>query len=126
MNSTRQPAAEVVVALTGGVKEDAREVFGALRSAYGCDRAAEDVPNEVPGAGDRPTVWIATFDASDVRARPPRPARLTAPVVATLQGGYAAVDSLRGSLASAFAVREVGTAYGDQEEEVQLRLESRV
>ncbi|MFF5563269.1 hypothetical protein ACFY7Z_14405 [Streptomyces sp. NPDC012623] len=128
MNSTDQaddgqrPVDEVVVALSGGAKEDAREVFGALRTAYGCDRSAEDVPQEVPG--DRPTVWTATFDASDVRARP-RPARLTAPVVLTLQGGYTAVESLRGSLASAFAVQVVGTASGDQEEEVQLRLENR-
>ncbi|MEV7427444.1 MULTISPECIES: hypothetical protein [unclassified Streptomyces] len=128
MNSTDQadggqrPVDEVVVALSGGAKEDAREVFGALRTAYGCDRAAEDVPQEAPGG--RPMVWIATFDASDVRAKP-RPARLTAPVVATLQGGYAAVESLRSSLASAFAVRVVGTASGDQEEELQLRLESR-
>ncbi|RDG35152.1 hypothetical protein [Streptomyces corynorhini] len=117
-----RPADEVVVALSGGAKEDAREVFGVLRTAYGCDRAADDVPQEV--AGDRPTVWIATFDVSDVRAKP-RPARLTAPVAATLQGGYAAVESLRASLASAFAVRVVGTASGDQEEELQLRLESR-
>lgn len=122
MNSADRPAADVVVALSGGEKEDARVVFGALRTAFTCDRAADDVPQEVPGG--RPTVWIATFNVSEVRAEP-RPARLRAPVVATLQGGYTAVDSLRKSLAYAFAVRVVGTASGDQEEEVQLRLENR-
>ncbi|MFJ9029667.1 hypothetical protein ACIRQP_14260 [Streptomyces sp. NPDC102274] len=122
MNSADQPAADVVVALTGDEKEDARVVFGALRTAFACDRAADDVPQVV--AGGRPTVWIATFNVSEVRAEP-RPARLRAPVVATLQGGYTAVDSLRKSLASAFTVRMVGTASGDQEEEVQLRLENR-
>ncbi|MFJ2114731.1 MULTISPECIES: hypothetical protein [unclassified Streptomyces] len=122
MNSVDRPTDEVVVAIGDGAKEDAHAVFGALRTAFGCDRAAEDVPMEVPGK--RPTVWIATFDASDVRDEP-TPARLTAPVVVTLQGGYAAVESMRRSLTSAFAVRVVGTASGDQEEEIQLRLESR-
>jgi hypothetical protein len=115
-------AAQVVVALSGQDKGDAHTVFGALRTAFACDRPADDVP-QMP-AGGRPAVWTATFDASDVRAEPGA-AQLSAPVAATLQGGYTAVDSLRKALTSAFSVRVVGTASGDQEEEVQLHLESR-
>ncbi|MFF3749477.1 hypothetical protein ACFYYH_03290 [Streptomyces sp. NPDC002018] len=122
MNTADQPMDEVVVALTDGVKEDAEAVFGVLGTAFECDRAADDVPQDV--AGERPTVWIATFDASHVRTEP-GPARLTASVTATLQGGYSAVDSLRRTLASAFTVHDVGTAFGDQEEEIQVLLESR-
>ncbi|MFD5753487.1 hypothetical protein [Streptomyces sp. NPDC127033] len=120
--SASHAGAEVVVALTDGAKEDAHAVFSALRTAYSCDRAADDRPQAVPGV--RPTVWIATFDTTEAR-RDPGATRLTAPVVATLQGGYSAVDHVRETLASAFSVRVVGTASGDQEEEVQVRLESR-
>ncbi|GAA1189867.1 hypothetical protein GCM10009654_54220 [Streptomyces hebeiensis] len=122
MNSADQTATEVVVALSGGATEDARAVFGVLGSAFASDRAADDVPQELPG--ERPTVWTATFDVADLRSRP-GPVRLTAPVTADVQGGYRAVDSLREALSTAFTVRVVGTASGDQEEEVQLRLENR-
>ncbi|MGW2054148.1 hypothetical protein ACWCOZ_09530 [Streptomyces sp. NPDC001840] len=119
---THQPVDEVVVALTNGAKEDAHAVFGVLRTAFACDRAADDIPREV--AERRPTVWIATYDASHMR-RKPGPTKLGAPLTATLQGGYTAVDSMRKTLASVFTVRDVGTAFGDQEEEIQVRLESR-
>ncbi|MEV0038627.1 hypothetical protein [Streptomyces sp. NPDC050804] len=122
MNSADQPMDEVVVALTDGAKEDARAVFGVLRTAFACDRAADDIPQDV--AGRRPTVWLATFDASHP-GKKPDPARLTAPLTATLQGGYTAVDTMRRTLASAFTVHDVGTAFGDQEEEIQVLLESR-
>jgi hypothetical protein len=121
VKSAEQHTEQVAVALSGGAKEDAHTVFGALRTAYSCDRASDDVPQHVPGR--RPTVWTATFDV-DGTAAEPRPAHLTAPVTATLQGGYTAVDHLRTALASAFAVEVVGTAAGDQEEEVQLRLDN--
>ncbi|MEE1802094.1 hypothetical protein ACIQVO_03115 [Streptomyces sp. NPDC101062] len=114
--------AEVVVALTGGAKEDAHAVFGALRTAYPCDRAPDDLPQDVPGV--RSTVWIATFDSTELR-HDPATTRLTAPVEATLQGGYTAVEHVRKTLASAFTVRVVGKASGDQEEEIQVRLENR-
>jgi hypothetical protein len=122
VNGADQPAEQVVVALSGQDKDDAHTVFGALRTAFGSDRGADDKPR-MPADG-RPAVWTATFDASDVRDEP-RAARLSAPVTATLQGGYTAVESLRRALAAAFSVQVVGTASGDQEEEVQLRLESR-
>ncbi|MYV55129.1 hypothetical protein [Streptomyces sp. SID3212] len=122
MKTADQPTAHVVVALSGQDQEDAHTVFSALRTAFGSDRPADDVPQAVTGG--RPTVWTATFDASDVRDEPAA-ARLSAPVSATLQGAYTDVDSLRRALTAAFSVRIVGTASGDQEEEVQLRLESR-
>ncbi|MFJ4922782.1 hypothetical protein [Streptomyces sp. NPDC088725] len=121
MNSADQPASQVEVSLSGKAKEDAHAVFGALNTAFASDRAADDAPQDIPG--ERPTVWTSTFDVSDVRSKP-RPTRLTESVTATLQGGYTAVNSLHQALSSAFAVRVVGTASGDQEEEVQLRLES--
>ncbi|KIF78017.1 hypothetical protein QR77_37770 [Streptomyces sp. 150FB] len=122
MSSADQPESQVMVALNGNSRADAHAVFGALRTAFATDRPADDLPEDVPG--DRPTVWTATFDVSDVQAQP-EPTRLTAPVTASLHGGYAAVDHLRRTLAAAFTVRVVGTAAGDQEEEVQLRLENR-
>jgi hypothetical protein len=122
MTSTQQPPAEeVAVELTGSGTRDAHAVFSVLNEAYASDRDAGDVPQDTPGAG--PTVWCATFDASHVRAVP-APVPLTAPVTATLQGGYHAVDSLRTTLASAFDVRMVGSASGDQEQEVHLELAS--
>ena len=69
-------------------------------------------------------MWTATVDVTDLRAEAePRPLR--EPVIVNIQGGYWAVARLRQGLASAFAVRVLGTAAGDQEQEVQLRLETR-
>ncbi|WP_434588766.1 hypothetical protein [Streptomyces sp. A5-4] len=121
MNSTEQPETQVLVELTGCSKEDAHTVFGALRTSFESDRASDDVPAEQPGA--RPTVWSATFDVADVRQQA-APTRLAGPVPATVQGGYEAVDRLREQLDAAFTVQEEGTASGDQEKELQLRLES--
>jgi len=122
MTSVEQPAAQVTVELSGSAKEDAHAVFGVLHTVYSSDRAPDDVPQE-PDA-ERPTVWAATFDTSGLRGRPD-PVRLSAPVTVTLQGGYQAVDGLRSTLSSAFAVQMVGTAAGDQEQEVQLKLATR-
>ena len=57
-----------------------------------------------------------------VRLRQTGPIPLEGSVSATLQGGYVAVDRLREALGAAFAVLERGTASGDQEKEVDLRL----
>ena len=116
-------AATVVVELSGSAPADAHAVFGVLHTAYASDRAPDDMPQE-PDGGGRTTVWTAAFDTTDVREQP-RPVALGAPVTAVLQGGYRAVDGLRVTLSSAFAVNVVGTSSGDQEQEVQLRLASR-
>ncbi|MFI8434674.1 hypothetical protein ACIGJO_13145 [Streptomyces sp. NPDC079020] len=127
MNSTREqsrdhPAGrEVVVALTGCSTQDARTVFDVLRRSFDSDRPESDSPRQAEGP--RPTVWMATVDVSEARAEA-EPAHLSAPVMIDAQGGYWAVERLRQQLTGAFAVRVVGTAAGDQEEEVRLRLES--
>ncbi|MEU8913036.1 MULTISPECIES: hypothetical protein [Streptomyces] len=128
MNSAKQAAhadhvsAEVMVELESCATQDAHAVFSALRTSFSSDRAADDVPEEVAGAGS--TVWTSTFDVSERKAAA-EPRRLTAPVMVSLQGGYWAVDQLCKGLESAFAVHVLGTAAGDQEKEVELRLETR-
>ncbi|MET9516572.1 hypothetical protein [Streptomyces sp. NPDC002994] len=121
MNSTEHHGTEVLVELTGSSKEDANAVFGALCTAFEADRKAdEELHNGMDG---RPMVWSATYDVFEVREQAAA-TRLTAPVTVTLQGGYRAVEQLREQLESAFAVQEEGSVSGDQEKEVQLRLES--
>jgi hypothetical protein len=116
------PSAQVTVEVDGCAAQDAHAVFTALRTTFVSDRAADDIPQEMAGSGA--TVWTSTIDVTDV-GTPAEPRTLTAPVTVNLQGGYWAVARLREGLTSAFAVEVVGTAAGDQEEEVQLRLESR-
>jgi hypothetical protein len=112
----------VTVSLTGSVQEDAATVFGVLRTAFPTDRPADGVPHEQPG--DRPPVWSADFDPTEERI-PTGPTSLDGSVSATLQGGYLAVDRLREALSGSFAVQEQGTASGDQEKEVDLRLRTK-
>jgi hypothetical protein len=107
------------VSLTGASKEDAATVFGVLRTAFPTDRPFDDVPQEQPG--DRTAVWTAEFEPTQEWI-PTDPIPLEGSVSATLQGGYVAVDQLREALDVAFAVDERGTASGDQEKEVDLRL----
>jgi hypothetical protein len=110
------------VSLTGASKEDAATVFGVLRTAFPTDRPADDVPQEQPG--DRAAVWTAEFEPTQEWI-PTDPIPLEGSVSATLQGGYVAVGQLREALSVAFAVDERGTASGDQEQEVDLRLTSK-
>ncbi|WP_173317497.1 hypothetical protein [Streptomyces fulvorobeus] len=128
MNSTaeqapgHQESRDVVVAVTGCAEEDARTVFDLLRHSFVSDRPADDEPAEE--SSTRPTVWFATVDVGETKAAD-APAQLTAPVLMDVQGGYWAVDRFRKHLAESFAVRMVGTAAGDQEEEVRLELANR-
>ncbi|MDV7220982.1 hypothetical protein [Streptomyces prunicolor] len=107
------------VSLTGASKEDAATVFGVLRTAFPTDRPSDDVPQEQPG--DRTAVWTAEFEPTQEWI-PTDPIPLEGSVSATLQGGYVAVDQLREALDVTFAVDERGTASGDQEKELDLRL----
>ncbi|WP_307795507.1 hypothetical protein [Actinacidiphila acididurans] len=116
------PAEQVAVTIDSCCKEDAQAVLAALQASFASDRARGDTPADAPNG--RPIVWAATFDVSRTLGSP-APARLTEPVGITAQGGYHAVDRLREGLSGAFAVRVVGTASGDQEEEVRFRLENR-
>ncbi|MFJ3422493.1 MULTISPECIES: hypothetical protein [unclassified Streptomyces] len=110
------------VSLTGASKEDAATVFGVLRTAFPTDRPFDDVPQEQPG--DRNAVWTAEFEPTQEWI-PTDPLPLEGSVSATIQGGYVAVDQLREALNVTFAVDERGTASGDQEQEVDLRLTSK-
>lgn len=115
-----EPSALVTVTLDNCGKDDAKAVLDALHANFSCDRSPEDAPGEAPGVG--PTVWTATFDVSRTADRPAAAARLSGPARLTAQGGYHAVDRLRTALAGSFAVAVTGTASGDQEEEVILRV----
>ncbi|MER5879274.1 hypothetical protein ABT119_25575 [Streptomyces sp. NPDC001910] len=105
----------VTVSLTGASKEDAATVFGVLRTAFPTDRPAEDALQE------QHAVWTAEFEPTEERI-PTGPTPLEGSVAATLQGGYVAVDRLCEALGGSFAVQEQGSASGDQEKEVDLRL----
>ncbi|MDH6214714.1 hypothetical protein [Streptomyces pseudovenezuelae] len=107
------------VSLTGASQEDAATVFGVLRTAFPTDRPSGDVPQEQPG--DRSAVWSAEFEPTQEWI-PTDPTPLEGQVSVTLQGGYVAVDQLFEALNAAFAVDQWGTASGDQEKEVDLRL----
>ncbi|MEV6765972.1 hypothetical protein AB0N16_36135 [Streptomyces sp. NPDC051105] len=107
------------VSLTGASEEDAATVFRVLRTAFPTDRSAGDVPQEQPGGPS--VVWTAEFEPTQDWV-PVDPIPLEGSVSATLQGDYVAVDQLREALGAAFAVDEGGTASGDQEQEVDLRL----
>ncbi|MER7049099.1 hypothetical protein [Streptomyces jumonjinensis] len=123
MNSaSEQPVSPVVVTIAGCNKEDADTVFHVLGESYVSDRADEDTPEYV--SEGHTTVWTATFEVTGARSAA-GPMRLTAPVEAEIQGGYWAVDRMREVLAAAFDVHDEGMAAGDQEKDVQLRLESR-
>jgi hypothetical protein len=121
VNSAQEYTAPVVVTLSDCSKEDADTVFHVLAQSYASDRADDDTPEYVPGAGT--TVWTSTFEVSSSHA-PAEPVPLTAPVEAGIQGGYWGVDRLREALGCAFTVREEGMAAGDQEKDIQLRLDS--
>ncbi|MEU0038017.1 hypothetical protein [Streptomyces sp. NPDC006333] len=69
-------------------------------------------------------MWTAEFEPTQERLAT-GPTSLEGEFTATLQGGYAAVDLLREALVAAFSVDEQGTASGDQEKEVDLRLRTK-
>ncbi|MFE2374104.1 hypothetical protein [Streptomyces sp. NPDC059398] len=120
MADTENQDTLVTVALTGHSREDAAAVFGALRAAFPSDRGPGDTPQpEIPG---RPTVWTAAYEVREGAPGQPGSARLTAPVKATVQGHYHAVDMMRDALGAVFSVEEQGEALGDQEKELNLQL----
>ncbi|MFI1393641.1 hypothetical protein [Streptomyces sp. NPDC020681] len=121
MNRTEHSTTPVVVTISGCAKEDADTVFRVLKQSYESDRADDDAPQYV--SEGHQTVWTATFEVSGTQTAA-GPAALTAPVEAEMQGGYWAVDRMEETLASAFSVRVEGMAAGDQEKDVQMRLES--
>ncbi|MGB8945032.1 MAG: hypothetical protein WCD21_33095 [Streptomyces sp.] len=127
MNDTPDPTAPtaqsdspdlVQVVLGECSAADADAVFGVLRAHFPSDRG-EDAPHRTEQP--RPAVWTGAFIAAESTG-PVRGVLLAGPVTADLQGSPVAVDRLRATLESAFVVSANGTASGDQEVQLQLRL----
>ncbi|MFE9539523.1 hypothetical protein [Streptomyces sp. NPDC006691] len=97
---------------------DAEAVFGVLAGHFDSDR-----DDDVPGRreGPRPATWTGSFRADHAPAEVDG-VILAGPVTADLQGGPVAVERLRHTLAAAFSVETAGSAAGDQEVDLQLRL----
>ncbi|MFF1378860.1 hypothetical protein [Streptomyces sp. NPDC058308] len=123
MSGAGEPSAQVTVELSGAA-DDAGGVFSVLGAAFASDRDAGAAPR--PGPADGPTVWSGVFDTARPAGGGPGGApSLSGPVTAAVQGGYVAVDQVVTVLSAAFAVAQEGSASGDQEKDVTLRLESR-
>lgn len=115
----------VTVTLTETSREDAAAVFGVLREAFPTHGPSGTTPQEE--LGDHPAVWTAEFEPTgqDAPAGSAASCALGAPVTATLQGAYVAVDRICEVLGETFAVEERGAASGDQEKEVDLLLRTK-
>ncbi|MCQ4040736.1 hypothetical protein ACFOSC_22525 [Streptantibioticus rubrisoli] len=120
--TTQQDAAQVTVVLNDCAAQDADTVFRSLNTAFPA------TPGGAPGSpistrqGGQ-TAWIESFDVS---AEGPHSAarELTGPVTADLQGCPDAVRKVEHALGDSFSVAEHGLIHGDQEIDVQLRIES--
>ncbi|MCB5164278.1 hypothetical protein LG634_05420 [Streptomyces bambusae] len=113
---------EVTVVLGDCAETDARAVLAALGEAF---PSAEGPAGPAAGGGGA-TVWTSVFDVAAPGGHSPAgPVPLGRPVTVEAQGGYGAVDRLLAELAAVFAVEDQGTAAGDQEKDVHLRLRSR-
>lgn len=126
MVSERPHPESVSVELSGCDRRDARTVFDALGAYFTSDRRSGDTPEDFPG--NRPTVWLGTFDVADPHqggVRPDGPVRLASSVDADVHGGYWAIERFRAALDDLFTVRDLSTVSGDQEEELRVRLENR-
>ncbi|GHK01416.1 hypothetical protein ACWEWI_08820 [Streptomyces sp. NPDC003753] len=126
MNASETHAPQVEVVVSDCSATDAGNLFAELCRQFGSDRAAEEAPHEAHTS--RPTMWTGTFDTSATRGtaeRPSPPPPLSGPVKAELQGEPRAVERLRRALDELYAVHQLGVVAGDQEIDVELRLESR-
>ena len=126
MNSPLPHTPQVEVVVSDCSAADAGNLFAELCRRFGSDRAADEAPHET--AGSRPTMWTGTFDTSAAHGtfgRTTPPPQLSGPVTAELQGEPRAVERLRRALDETFVVQQLGVVAGDQEVDVELRLESR-
>ncbi|MFE9622713.1 hypothetical protein [Streptomyces sp. NPDC006527] len=122
MDRERSHEESVSVEISGCNKEDARIVFDALCACFESDRGPDEVPEQIHAT--RPMVWLGTFEVTEAAPCAPPP-RLSSSVEADAQGGYWAIERLRTTLDSLFAVRDLSSASGDQERELHVLLESR-
>jgi hypothetical protein len=132
MTTSPLAASQVHVVLSDCSAADAGSLFAALCSRFSSDRCAEDAPHE--SKEHRPTMWAGTFDTSgadDASASGGAtdgsvpPAGLSAPVTADVQGSPLAVKRVQEVLGEVFTVHELGEDAGDQEVQLQLRLEDK-
>ncbi|WP_405886071.1 hypothetical protein OG762_02050 [Streptomyces sp. NBC_01136] len=110
----------VQVVLDACSAADADTVFRALDTRF-MSEGGGDAPRQDTTA--HPDTWTGAFLVSRSAALPPD-LSLAGSVTADLQGGPVAVNRLRETLASAFAVQVSGSTSGDQEVDIQLRLTS--
>ncbi|MEH0581080.1 MULTISPECIES: hypothetical protein [Streptomyces] len=122
MDRERSHEESVSVEISGCNKEDARIVFDTLNACFESDRGPDEVPQQLHET--RPMVWLGTFEVTEAHDCA-RPARLSSSVEADAQGSYWAIERLRSTLDSVFAVRDLSSASGDQERELHVLLESR-
>ncbi|MFI6490125.1 hypothetical protein [Streptomyces sp. NPDC050564] len=123
MSAHPLPGSQVQVVLSDCSAADAGHLFAVLCSRFASDRCAEDEIREAEG--HHPTVWTGTFDTEDAPEGAAVPTgRLSGPVTAEVQGTPHAVQVVRETLREAFALSELGEDAGDQEVQVQLRLEA--
>lgn len=124
MTLPRLPVSQVEVVLCDCSAQDAERVFACLRVHFESDRRPEDPPHET--GTDRPTMWTGMYDTAAVPTAAVRhPDPPSAPVTVEVQGSPPAVRLLRSALEEEYAVRQVGVEAGDQEVQLQLRVEGR-
>ncbi|MEI5523052.1 hypothetical protein WB401_05130 [Streptomyces brasiliscabiei] len=118
------PVSQVEVVLCDCSARDAERVFACLRAHFESDRRPDDPPHET--GTDRPTMWTGMYDTAVVpTGGDARPEPLSASVTVDVQGSPPAVRLLREALEEAYSVRQVGVDAGDQEVQLQLRVEGR-
>ncbi|MFK0257115.1 hypothetical protein [Streptomyces sp. NPDC090445] len=114
---------EVTVVVSDCAEEDARAVFATLDAAFTAEKAEKTTG---PRSGSGATVWASAYDvAAPAEATPAAVAPLAHQVSVEAQGGYRAVDRVVAVLDSAFVIDTVGTAAGDQEKDIHLRIHGR-
>ncbi|KNE78943.1 MULTISPECIES: hypothetical protein [Streptomyces] len=120
--STEQRPTHVSVQLTDCARDDAQAVFAALGRAF--PLVVEPAGHGAGATDGRPTVWSTTVDVArsggHVDGGP-----LTGAVIADLSGGYQAVGKVREALEECFHAEDKGSASGDQEMEIRLRITPR-
>ncbi|WP_320785208.1 hypothetical protein [Streptomyces sp. CRN 30] len=125
--------------LSDCLAQDAGRIFDALCAHFVSDRCSGEQLHESQAEPDRPTVWSGTFElpddpadeVSDEGSGTPsgsgagreHPGPLSGPVDLDAQGSPKAVRRLKEVLEESFSACEVGAIAGDQEVQLQLRLE---
>ncbi|WP_200301520.1 hypothetical protein [Streptomyces adelaidensis] len=116
------PVSQVEVVVCDCSAQDAERVFACLCAHFESDRHPADPPHET--GTDRPTMWTGTYDTAAVPTDTEEHHRpLSAPVTVDVQGSPPAVRLLREALEETYTVHQVGVEAGDQEVQLQLRVE---